>query len=163
MHVLAGQAAEARNELNGDPVEDSIQRPVRLPMEAFAMLTEARGPKPSLTQRIRIFDRDGWRCRYCHRKVVVPPVLRLLRHIYPDFKGVGPGDSMPKLDTDCGVGRVYPNLDHIHLQSYNGSNRDENLVTACQEHNEHNGNRPVCKFALLRSTNGMGCAAQLSA
>jgi 5-methylcytosine-specific restriction endonuclease McrA len=84
----------------------------------------------------RIYIRDGWRCRYCGRKLVFPYVLELLRTLCPGFKGLLEGHHMPFVETEPAVERVYPNVDHVEPRLH----APENLVTACTPCNTRKGN-----------------------
>ncbi len=75
----------------------------------------------------RVYVRDGWRCRYCARKLVFHYVLELLRMVSPGFKGLLKGHHMPFADTEPAVERMYPNVDHVEPRLH----APENLVTAC--------------------------------
>ena len=98
-----------------------------------------RKSKESVTtsDRATTFARDGWRCRYCHRKVVVPGILEILTTLCPGFKGLLSGHHMPDDQTARAVGRCYPNVDHMQAVSRGGAWRDpNNHVTACTPCNE---------------------------
>jgi len=82
-----------------------------------------------------VYERDGWRCRYCTRKLIVPGILSLLTYVCPGFKGLLPGHHMPYDRTEPAVERVYPNVDHILPLSGGGSCLDDNLATACTKCN----------------------------
>ena len=109
-----------------------------LPKPAVAAEAAVDRPVPQKIEpldnalRVRIYKRDGWRCRYCGRKLVVPGVLQLLTTLCPGFNGLLPGHHMPAARTEPAVERVYPNVDHVHAVSLGGAWRDEtNHVTAC--------------------------------
>ena len=139
--ILAGDLTSGRSVLATLPIVDPVASPARaIPTDFPAVQTEA-GPKPNNLQRFRIYKRDGWRCRYCYRMLVVPPVLRQLRVIYPEFLGLRPGHHMKSDEIEPAVNRVYPNVDHVHPQSRGGSNTDDNLVAACTVHNEIKNDR----------------------
>lgn len=100
--------------------------------------------KGALTNAVRVavYDRDGWRCRYCGRKVVVAGVLEILTALSPGFKGLLPEHRMKSERTEPGVRRVYPNVDHIQAISHGGARLEtHNHVTACTNCNERKGDR----------------------
>src|SRR3990167_7403092 len=77
---------------------------VHAPANAMQDGTEPKQPVfRGVAVRFRIFDRDGFRCRYCGRS---------------------PRDDGVKL-----------HLDHVEQRILNGTDMDENLVTACQDCN----------------------------
>ena len=100
--------------------------------------------KGALTNAIRIgvYDRDGWRCRYCGRKVVVAGVLEILTSLSPGFKGLLLGHHLRTGETVPGIRRVYPAVDHVEAVSRGGAKLEShNHVTACTPCNELKGNR----------------------
>jgi hypothetical protein len=103
-----------------------------------------RKSEKSLTDedRFRIYERGGWRCRYCRRKLVVAPVLLYLREVFPNFKGARIGYAMSKLDTEPAIARVYSVVDHSHPQKFGGGNSDNNLAAACDRCNTAKGDKP---------------------
>lgn len=140
--ALDDNLGAARLALVSLPVADPIPMPAKGVPISFELIEGVDpGPTPTNAQRFRIYTRDGWRCRYCRRKLIVPPVLRLLGVIFSDFRGLRAGHHMKISEIEPAVNRVYPNVDHLHPQSYGGSHSDGNLVAACTVHNENKGNR----------------------
>jgi hypothetical protein len=72
-------------------------------------------------RRIRLFERDKWRCRYCARRVYDPDD-RLASLI----EGQQPNDAT---------------VDHVLPRSRGGKDTDSNRVTACRRCNTRKGNR----------------------
>jgi 5-methylcytosine-specific restriction endonuclease McrA len=141
--ILEGYLVEARAALTTLPLEELFPLPkvhaIAPPLDQLNRPTE---PPLDDQQRYAIYERDGWRCRYCQRKIVVAPVLRLLRLVFPDFRGANSGYHLPVLDTEPGIIRVYPHVDHVHPQSYGGDSSETNLATACDRCNTAKGERP---------------------
>jgi hypothetical protein len=75
-----------------------------------------------------VFNRDGYRCRYCGIRVINKKVLKLFQAIVGDTSF-----SMPKPDAGRhGVALVFmPSHDHVGPRSGGGFHSMENLVTAC--------------------------------
>lgn len=130
--ILEGHDSEAALALGtltlGDPV----------PTPRFTSVTENKYFGSTLIEplttlmRVQIYERDGWRCRYCTRKLIVAGVLEILTSLCPGFKGLLPGHHMPFDRTEHAVERVYPNVDHVHAVSRGGAWLDpNNHVTAC--------------------------------
>jgi len=87
--------------------------------------------------KLRVFRRDKWICRYCHRPVVFHPAMRLLEEFVKEFGYVGVAyyhrnwrhADAPLLDY---LGAV---VDHIQPGSKGGESAEENLGTACNKCN----------------------------
>ncbi|HEX6510108.1 MAG TPA: HNH endonuclease [Chloroflexota bacterium] len=84
--------------------------------------------------RIQILRRDGWLCRYCGRKTIFEPVMRLLGALFPDDFPHHPnwknGYTHPAVLTRTAE------VDHIVPGSRGGSWTDpENLVACCSRCN----------------------------
>src|SRR5207302_10304834 len=83
----------------------------------------------SQTTQLQVFKRDGFTCRYCSKRVLFVPVLRVLSILYPR--------ALPYHTnwrwTECHP--VYwthaASCDHILPVARGGSSRLENLATAC--------------------------------
>ncbi len=140
--LLRRHDAQACAELTRLPLADPIPAYIPASGDSPADL-EPMKPEPLDNRtRVVVYRRDGWRCRYCGRKVVFPGVLEVLRLLCPDFKGLLSGHHMPADKTEPAVQRVYPNVDHVHAVSLGGSWRDEgNHVTACTPCNTRKSNR----------------------
>lgn len=88
----------------------------------------------SIVQKLRIFRRDHWICRWCNRAVVFPPVMKLIeREIRNDgiteplsyFHPRWTRDGAPLLDE---LGAV---IDHVEAHAADGSSAESNLATSC--------------------------------
>jgi hypothetical protein len=105
----------------------------------IAVVEKAREPvqKPKfepLSNLIRAstYWRDGWRCAYCGRKLVIQGILELLTTLCPGFLGLLRGQHMPYARTEPAVERVYPCVDHVNPLALGGVCLDpSNHVAAC--------------------------------
>jgi 5-methylcytosine-specific restriction endonuclease McrA len=141
--ILESRLGEARAVLTTLPPEECFPLPeIDATAPPFKQLDRLIERPLGDHQRFAIYERDGWRCRYCQRKIVVAPILRLLRLIFEDFKGADDGYHLPTADTEPGVIRVYPHVDHVHPQKFGGDNSEVNLATACDRCNTAKADRP---------------------
>ena len=109
---------------------------------------------------MRVFRRDGWLCRWCHRPVVFAPALRFLETLVRDRGHVGPlayhhpgwrRDRAPLLDH---LGAV---IDHVKAFSRGGAHDETNFVTSCNKCNARKNSVAVEEFqrvAPLRPVKG---------
>jgi hypothetical protein len=140
--LLEGRDDAAQMVLKMLASEDPIAAPVFDVNVVIEARERARAEQLNNHIRARIYKRDGWRCRYCSRKLVLPAVLELLRVLCPGFRGLLPGHHMPGAETEPAAERVYPNVDHIHPVSKGGAWRvDGNHVTACTPCNTRKSDR----------------------
>ena len=140
--LLEHRVDEARSHLSSLSPLDTVPLPAFDATKASDRPTRSKPQPLGNTMRARVYKRDGWRCRYCHRKLVLPPVLELLTSLCPGFKGLLPGHHMPSEKTEPAVLRVYPNVDHIQAVAVGGSWRDQaNHVTACTPCNTRKSDR----------------------
>jgi hypothetical protein len=82
-----------------------------------------------LRVQLQVFQRDSFTCRYCSRRTVLPPVLRLLSVVFPE---IFPHDPKWKM-VACHLAfwRDTASCDHIVPIARQGSSEPDNLVTAC--------------------------------
>ena len=93
----------------------------------------------SKVTRRRIYERDGWRCVWCHAKVEQPTL---------------PEDGIL---VSGGIIRQ-ASIDHVVPRSRGGSNSPSNLITCCAQCNAKRGHRSVPAFAaMIAETHGCGC------
>ncbi len=111
--------------------------------DSLARLT---GP---LTVQVRVFYRDGWMCRWCHRPTVFSPVFRLLQQLVERSGHAGPlayfhprwrRDAAPLLDH---LGAV---IDHVEAFAAGGASAEANLVTACNKCNARKNSRTSADY-----------------
>jgi len=140
--LLAGQAGEAAEVLSTLAKDDPVKRPRFESSNSPPGLERAKRENLNNAIRARVYRRDGWRCRYCRRKLVVPGILELITTLCPGFNGLRPGHHMPYASTELAVERVYPNVDHVHAVAKGGPWLDEaNHVTACTPCNASKNDR----------------------
>lgn len=95
-------------------------------------------PKIPIAVQVRVFYRDGWLCRWCHRPTVFSPAFRLqqrfverrgyvglLAYFHPRWRR----DAAPLLDH---LGAV---IDHVEAFAAGGASAEAKLVTACNKCN----------------------------
>lgn len=70
---------------------------------------------PNRSAKFAVWARDGWRCRYCGVRVV----------------------QTESGDTVCATNTA--TVDHVHPRRLGGTNRMQNLVTACYACNQAKG------------------------
>lgn len=80
------------------------------------------------SDRAFLYQRDGWRCRFCGCRVVVPGARKVLQVAFPDVVG-WPGKDHGK---HAAFYALSATIDHITPHSRGGDNSPENLVTTCQ-------------------------------
>ncbi len=99
--------------------------------------------------QVRVFRRDAWLCRWCHRPVVFAPALRLLECLAREHGHQGSlayhdprwrRDRAPLLDH---LGAV---VDHVIAFSRGGAHDESNFVTACNKRNARKNDSDVEGF-----------------
>jgi hypothetical protein len=85
----------------------------------------------SISERtqIQIFRRDKFTCRYCNRRTVIVPLLRLLSIAFTDIFPYHPNWRMDKCH--LGYWRDVASCDHVIPIARMGTSQPENLITAC--------------------------------
>jgi 5-methylcytosine-specific restriction endonuclease McrA len=94
--------------------------------------------KPTRAVKASVYARDHYHCRYCGRKVILTPVMRLLSRLYPeDF----PYHSSWRVDsTHPAFTSSSATLDHVVPISHGGESVEpDNLATACWACNRRKG------------------------
>jgi 5-methylcytosine-specific restriction endonuclease McrA len=124
------------------------REPRRATIRVLAAARVSRKPLAYALQ-VRVFRRDGWLCRWCHRPVVFAPALRVLDQLARDRGHVGPlayhdprwrRDRAPLLDHLAAV------VDHVEAFSLGGAHDETNFVTACNKCNARKNNIAVTEF-----------------
>jgi hypothetical protein len=82
-----------------------------------------------LRVQFQVFQRDSFTCRYCSRRTVLPPVLRLLSVVFPEIFPHNPNWKM--VACHLAFWRDTASCDHIVPIARQGSSEPDNLVTAC--------------------------------
>lgn len=110
----------------------------------------ARPSVPAEVQ-VRVFFRDGWLCRWCHRPVVFAPTFRLIQLLVKEsgfakevayFHPNWSRHSAPLLDH---LGAV---VDHVEAYSKGGRHDESNFVTACNKCNARKNAKKAGDYAL---------------
>jgi hypothetical protein len=82
---------------------------------------------PSAANQRRLFERDGWRCRFCGVRVMLRASIKVFDAACPDeIRWTGPQSLQHPAFRACCA-----SADHIVPHSRGGSNDNDNLVTAC--------------------------------
>lgn len=103
-------------------IHRQINRPKGLPKEE-------RDPMrmPSLTDQNLIFERDGWRCRFCAVKVISRKARGVFVRSFPKETRWGGKE----FDRHAALYSMAVSLDHVLPHSRGGGNEVSNFVTAC--------------------------------
>ena len=101
-----------------------------------ALLRVAEVPSPcalrasaSCLLQARVFVRDRFTCRYCGRRTLLPPVLRLVASVFPDVLPYHPHGKLSHCHT--AFWREISSCDHIVPVARGGTTDESNLVTSC--------------------------------
>jgi hypothetical protein len=140
--LLDGRACDAQVALASLPTVDPV--PASPVEDHVATAPVERLPRPSMrtTDLAAVLQRDGWRCHYCGRRLLVPGVIELIGVLCAEQFPFPPGHNMPVARTHPAAIRVYPNVDHVHAGSLGGDWHDHaNLIAACTPCNERKSNR----------------------
>ncbi len=88
----------------------------------------------SESQQVAVFLRDQFTCRYCGRRLVFLPLLRLLSAMYPQLFPYHPNWKMTS--THIAYWRDTASCDHILPIARCGNSSMDNLATACYRCND---------------------------
>lgn len=90
-------------------------------------IERARYRMPSAKAQIAIFERDGWRCRFCGIKVILRAAIKAINEVYAaEVRWDSPQRYQhPVFRAAC------VSADHIVPHSRGGTNDPENIVAAC--------------------------------
>jgi len=82
-----------------------------------------------MPMQVTVFRRDHFTCRYCGRRTVLPPVLRLLSIALKEVFPYHPHGKM----SECHLAfwRDLASCDHLVPVARFGASEEHNLVTAC--------------------------------
>jgi 5-methylcytosine-specific restriction endonuclease McrA len=139
--ILDGQRGEASALLASIPRGDRVVRPVPQMVTQEKVPRERDRRRLSAAQKFAVYERDGWRCQYCGRRVVIAGVLQLLDRLCPEVRWCL-NDNMAKAFTHPAAERLTPNIDHIEALAVGGpAKADDNLVCSCTTCNERKGSR----------------------
>jgi hypothetical protein len=133
--LLERKPTEARRVLRELPEDDPVPAPVFEKGPSAKHPDDVRAVDVDRALAAQTYDRDGWRCRYCGRRLVVPGVIELVGILCPkEFRWES--DHMPIERTHPAAIRVYPNVDHVLAGA-----AETELVAACTPCNERKGDR----------------------
>lgn len=82
---------------------------------------------PSSRKRSEIYERDGWRCRFCEIRVISTKARATFRKLFP----VETRWDGPEYERHAPLYAAAVSLDHVVPHSRGGNNDEANLVTAC--------------------------------
>ncbi len=122
-HIANGNLDEAKKDLTQ-----------RYPFVAF----QNAGRSYTTHQKTKIFLRDGFIDRYSGKKMVFPPVLRLISNIVPDEFPFQKNWKM----SECHLGywELLPTIDHITPVARGGDDVEDNWVCTSQLRNSVKSN-----------------------
>lgn len=83
---------------------------------------------PNYAQELWIYQRDGYRCRYCGSRVVLKKARQILTASLPAHV---PWPSAPNRDKHAAFYALNSVIDHVVPHSRGGDSSPDNLVTAC--------------------------------
>lgn len=106
-------------------VDPAIHWQARMPTTVLADRVKQRMPSASV--EYGIYQRDGWRCRFCEIRIISPNARKRLVALYPTVARWGRANR----DKHHGLSALTATLDHILPHSRGGTNDDTNLVAAC--------------------------------
>ena len=98
----------------------------------IAMPSESTTPRsaqrmPSASRERAIYERDGWRCRYCSTCVIDRGMRSWLHKCIPESARWGKRNA----EKHSALAALSASLDHVLPHSRGGTNDESNLVTAC--------------------------------
>ena len=108
--------------------------------------------RPALSKllQVKVFQRDGWMCRWCGRPVIFAPVMRYMDLFVRQQGFNGPlayydarwrRDKAPLLDH---MGAV---IDHVQAHSRGGAAHQDNFATSCNKCNNRKNNAHADDFS----------------
>lgn len=99
--------------------------------------------------RREVLERDGFRCRYCHLRLVTPPAMAALEKRLPAALPVGPTTfECHRLER---VLRL--TWDHITPRAMGGTNTANNIVVSCGACNYNKGSTSLTEHGLANPLN----------
>lgn len=82
---------------------------------------------PTDNEQNAIFQRDGWRCRFCNIRVINKKARRVLCKTF----SIDSNWTSLRLQRHSSLYAMASSLDHVHPHGRGGRNTVENFVTAC--------------------------------
>lgn len=110
--------------------------------KADAVLREVSVPGPGRTARknvpqttqLEVFRRDSFTCRYCSRRTLFLPTVRVLSEAFPEHLPVDPGWKLD--ETHPVYWTLIASADHVVPAIRGGDSSEDNLVTSCWRCND---------------------------
>ena len=96
-------------------------------LDAPPRVREIKERMPAKAQKKMIYERDGWHCRFCASRVIVPEALEILRKSLASVRW-GSRD----IDKNSAFLALKAVVDHVLPHSRGGDNSLSNLVTTCR-------------------------------
>ena len=129
-------------------------------------LDKTKRPNASLRRWCAVFARDCYTCRYCQRRTIAPPVLRIVSHLFPDVFRFHP--NWKTSETDAAYFVLSTSADHVIPVTRGGTDDPMNLVTACWTCNGQKSNfllseLPSWKLGPIVTSSWMGGTEHLDA
>ena len=109
--------------------EQAEKSVARFPRSRKLLPKEQRAARrnPSANNILSLFERDGWRCRFCGIRVIEGSVRKVLCKELPEVVRWGSKNA----ELHAGIFAHMGSHDHVLPWSHGGSNDKENLVVAC--------------------------------
>src|ERR1700729_582407 len=92
-------------------------------------LNRTSRPASSLRRWAAVFARDSYTCRYCERRTIAPPGLRVVSYAFPEVFRFHP--NWKTSETDAAYFVLSTSADHVVPVTRGGCDAISNLVTAC--------------------------------
>lgn len=110
------------------PNDHEIHRPREVPDAPEAAVHRAKERMPSTRIERMVFERDGWRCRFCGIRIVAKQAIKVLDRVFPNVVRWSQTRDAGK---HCAFRALCCSLDHLVPHSRGGDNALDNLVAAC--------------------------------
>lgn len=109
------------------PIDPAIHWQYSMPENTIPKSERAPLRMPAAQVELSIYERDGWRCRFCGCRVIAKKSRAVLIELFPEQARWGRRNA----EKHCALSALTASLDHVVPHSRGGSNDTENLVTAC--------------------------------
>lgn len=101
----------------------------RYPLTRHPKERETPTPRPTENVKAKIYAHDGYRCRYCGVRVILPKAITVLANMFPELPELRTVVNAEQHAAFFGMKAV---VDHVIPWSVGGRNDESNLVTSCQ-------------------------------
>ncbi len=105
----------------------------------------AKERMPSASVEAATYARDGWRCRFCNVRVMLPAARRAIWAMLPGAIGWGSSN----VNHHAAFFALTATIDHLLPHSAGGTSDPHNLVTACWPCNFGHGDRLLEEVGLI--------------